>query len=162
MASRTETGVTELVTTSDVEAALVRSFAAPRRLVFEAYTNPVHVPQWLLGPPGWTMPVCEIDLRVGGRWRFCWRREDGGTLEMHGVYREIVRPERLVNTETWGADWPETVNTLTLSEVDGVTTLRQAVRYPSREARDAALRTGMRDGAAQSYQRLDALLPTLA
>jgi uncharacterized protein YndB with AHSA1/START domain len=155
-------GVTTLTTPSDREIVMTRVFDAPRRLVFEAYTNPEHVPRWLLGPDGWTMPVCEIDLRSGGAWRFVWRRSDGGEIEMRGVYHEITPPERLVNTERWGDEWPETVNTLTLSEEDGRTTLTQAVRYPSSGARDAALETGMRDGANQSYARLDGYLPTIA
>ena len=84
---------------------------APRHLVFAAWTNPEHLPHWMLGPPGWTMPVCEIDLRPGGEWHFVWRRSDGAEMEMSGVYKEITPPERLVSTESWGGNWPETLNT---------------------------------------------------
>ncbi len=145
---------TTFTTPSDREVVMTRMFDAPRRLVFEAWTSPKHVPQWMLGPEGWTMPVCEIDLRPGGEWHFVWRRADGTEMGMRGVYREITPPERLVCTESWGGDWPETINTLVLSEKDGKTTMSQTVLYPSKEARDAALKTGMKDGASVSFDRL--------
>lgn len=146
---------------SDREILMSRSFDAPRRLVFEAYTNPAHLPHWMLGPPGWSMPVCEIDLRPGGKWRFVWRKADGSEMAMQGEYREIVPPERLVWTESWGGPWPETVNTLVLTEQDGRTMLRCTLLYPSKQARDAAFATGMQDGATQSFDRLAELLQTL-
>ncbi len=83
-----------------------------------------------------------IGLRPGGEWHFGWRHSDGSEMEMRGVYREIMPPERLVSTESWGGNWPETLNTLILAEEDGKTTTTQRVLYPSREARDAALGTG--------------------
>lgn len=140
---------------------MTRVFAAPRRLVFEAWTNPKHVSQWLLGPEGWTMPVCEIDLRPGGEWHFVWRRSDGTEMAMRGVYREIKPPERLVSTESWGPEWPETVNTMVLTETGGLTTITITIRYPTKEARDAALKTGMKQGMDQAFVRLDTLLETL-
>jgi len=149
---------TTLTTPSDREIIVTRVVNAPRRLVFEAYTNPEHVPHWMLGPEGWSMPVCEIDLRVGGAWHFVWRRSDGTEMEMHGLYREIEPPERLVSTESWGGDWPETLNTLVLFEEAGKTTITQQVLYPSKEARDAALKTGMQEGMVQSFDRLDEYL----
>jgi uncharacterized protein YndB with AHSA1/START domain len=108
------------------------------------------------------MPICEIDLRPGGEWHFLWRRPDGDELEMRGVYREIVPPERLVNTESWGGEWPETENTVQLFEVNGATTVTTTILYPSKEARDAAIATGMADGAERSYGLLDEYLRTLA
>jgi uncharacterized protein YndB with AHSA1/START domain len=153
---------TTLTTPSDQEIVVTRVVNAPRRLVFDAWTNPEHLPHWMLGPEGWTMPVCEIDLRPGGAWHFVWRRADGTEMAMRGVYKEIVPPERLVSTESWGGDWPETLNTLVLSEKDGKTTITQRVRYTSKEARDAALKTGMQEGMAQSFDRLDAYLATIA
>ncbi|MGH9969866.1 MAG: SRPBCC family protein [Pyrinomonadaceae bacterium] len=141
---------------------MTRDFDAPRRLVFEAWTNPEHLPHWMLGPEGWTMPVCEIDLRPGGAWHFVWRRADGTEMEMRGVYREIAPPERLVSTESWGGNWPETVNTLILSEKNGKTTITQTVLYPSKEARDAALKTGMKEGMSMGLDRLDKYLRTMA
>jgi uncharacterized protein YndB with AHSA1/START domain len=162
MATANKAGTTEFTIPSDKEVAMSRVFDAPRRLVWEAHTNPRHLTQWLLGPPGWTMPVCEIDLRPGGTWRFVWRKSKGEEMEMTGVYREVKAPERLVSTERWGPEWPETINTLVLTEKDGKTTLTQTLLYPSKEARDAALKTGMKEGANQSYDRLEAHLRTMS
>ena len=106
------TGVTSVTTPTDREIVVVRVVDAPRRMVFDAFSNPAHVPKWLLGPTGWTMPVCEIDLRPGGAWRYVWRKADGTEMVMVGTYREVVPPERIVWTESWGGPWPETVNTL--------------------------------------------------
>jgi uncharacterized protein YndB with AHSA1/START domain len=161
MATANEVGTTTFTTPSDVEIASTRVFDAPRRLVWEAYTNPEHVPHWMLGPEGWTMPVCEIDLRPGGSWHFVWRRADGSEMAMHGLYKEVSPHERLVNTETWGPEWPETLNTLLLSEQDGRTTITQTARYPSQEARDTAYQTGMKDGMIVSFNRLADYLRTL-
>ncbi len=155
-------GVTTYATPGDREIVITRVVDAPRRLVFDAWTNTRHVPQWLLGPPGWTMPVCEIDLRVGGSWRYVWRKSDGEELAMGGIYREVVPPERVVSTERWGPEWPETVNTLLLTESGGRTTITLTVAYPSKEARDAALQTGMKEGMEQGFARLDELLRRLA
>lgn len=151
-----------VTTPTEREIVMTRVFAAPRKLVFEAWTDPKHLSQWLLGPEGWTMPVCEIDLRPGGAWRFVWRKADGAEMEMTGLYREVTPPERVVHTERWGAEWPETLNTLTFTEKDGATTCALAVLYPSQEARDAALKTGMEDGVAVSFDRLDGLLRSMA
>ena len=152
---------TTLTTPSDREIVITRVVAAPRRLVFATYTNSEHLPHWMLGPEGWTMPVCEIDLRPGGAWHFVWRRADGTEMAMRGVYQEIVPPERLVSTESWGGDWPETLNTLVLTEEDGKTTITLTVLYPSTEARDAALKTGMTGGVAQSFDRLAEYVRTM-
>ncbi|NTU81959.1 MAG: SRPBCC family protein [Chloroflexales bacterium] len=153
---------TTLTTPSDREVVITRVVNAPRRLVFAAYTSPEHVPHWMLGPEGWAMPVCEIDLRPGGAWHFVWRRADGAEMEMRGVYQEVTPPDRLVSTESWGGDWPDTLNTLLLSEEGGKTTITQRIRYPSQAARDAALKTGMQDGMATSFDRLAAYLATMA
>ncbi|MGH3937517.1 MAG: SRPBCC family protein [Pseudonocardiaceae bacterium] len=162
MATTSEVGATTFTTPSDREAVMTRVVDAPRRLVWEAWTNPEHVPNWMLGPEGWTMPICEIDLRPGGAWHFVWRRSDGTEMGMHGEYREVAPPERLVSTESWGDDWPETLNTLILTEEDGRTTITQTMLYPSKEARDAALQTGMTDGASVTFDRLDEYLKTMA
>jgi len=154
-------GVTTYETPTDTQVVIKRVVDAPRRIVFDAWTNPQYVPRWLLGPPGWTMPVCEIDLRPGGTWHYVWRKADGSEMAMRGSYKEVVPPERLVSTESWGPQWPETVNTLVLAESGGRTTITLTITYPSREARDAALQTGMKDGLEQGYARLDALLTTL-
>jgi uncharacterized protein YndB with AHSA1/START domain len=151
---------TTLTTPSDREIVVTRVVNAPRRLVFEVFTNPAHVPHWMTGPQGWSMPVCEIDLRLGGAWHFVWRHADGAEMSMRGTYREIAPPERLVSTESWGGDWPETLNTLLFSEQDGKTTIAQHVLFPSKEARDAALKTGMLDGMSTSFDRLEEYLAT--
>ena len=162
MAATNKFGLTTVTTPSDREILMTRVFDAPRRLVFQAWTNPEHVPHWMLGPKGWTMPVCEIDPRPGGAWHFVWRHSDSTEMEMRGVYREITPPERLVSTESWGGKWPETLNTLILSEKDGKTTIAQTVLYPSKEARDEALKTGMNEGVNQSFDRLAEYLATMA
>jgi uncharacterized protein YndB with AHSA1/START domain len=140
---------------------MTRSFQAPRRLVFEAFTKPDRVRSWLLGPDGWSMPVCEIDLKVGGRYRYVWRRDrDGSEMGMGGVYREIVVPERIVSTERFDQAWypGEAVGRVALTEAGGRTTVIQTMLYESREARDAVLEAGMERGVERSYERLDSLL----
>jgi uncharacterized protein YndB with AHSA1/START domain len=157
----TKVGETTLTTPSDRELVVTRVFDARRELVWEAWTNPEHVPNWLLGPEGWTMPVCEIDLRPGGPWHFVWRRDDGTEMEMRGEYREVDPPARLVNTESWGGEWPKTVNTVAFDEEYGKTTVTITVLYPSTEARDAATGTGMVDGMNRSFDLLDDYLTTI-
>lgn len=161
MTDGSRTGVTTYATPTEVELVITRVVDAPRRVVFDAWTDPRHVPQWLLGPEGWTMPVCEIDLRPGGKWRYVWRKSEGAEVAMGGTYLEILPPERLVSTEKWGPEWPETVNTLSLSESGGRTTIRLTVSYPTKAARDAAIATGMKDGMEPAFARLDRLLETL-
>ena len=150
-----------ITTPGDRDLVMTRVFDAPRRLVFDAHTRPELVRRWLLGPPGWSMPVCEIDLRVGGTYRYVWRHDtDGNEMGMGGVYREIAAPERLVNTERFDEAWypGEGVGTLVLVERGGRTTLTHTMRYESREARDAVLKSGMEKGVAASYDRLADLL----
>jgi len=150
----------QVTTPTDREIAMTRVFAAPRRLVFDALTKPELVKQWLLGPPGWSMPVCEIDLRVGGAYRFLWRGPKGTEMGTRGVHREIVVPERLVATERFDQPWypGEAQVTNFLVERGGKTTLTLTVRYESREARDLVLKSGMESGVAASYNRLAELL----
>ncbi len=153
--------VTTFTTPSDVELLAVRVVDAPRRVVWDAWTDPRHVPNWMTGPEGMTMPVCEMDVRPGGTWHFEWLEPNGDRMVMNGVYKEVAPPERLVNTEAWGGDWAETLNTLVLTEKDGRTTMTCTVLYPSREARDRAIATGMEEGWAMSYDRLDEYLPKM-
>jgi uncharacterized protein YndB with AHSA1/START domain len=161
MATATRPGVTTYTTPTDREVVITRVVDAPRRLVFAAWTDPKHIPNWL-GFEEWTMPVCELDLRPGGAWRYGWRSPDGSEMTMGGLVREVTPPERLVTTERWGPEWPETVNTLTLTESGGRTTVTLTITYPSMAARDAALETGMKDGMDLSFARLDRLVRTLA
>jgi len=141
-------------TPGDYEIVMVRDFEAPAEMVFDALTKPDLVKRWLLGPPGWTMPVCEIDLRVGGSWRYVWRSEEKGCeFGMHGEYREILRPHRIVHTEFFGEGESLVISSLA-SEGD-TTTLTMTMRFNSRAERDQTLETGMADGVAASYDRLD-------
>jgi len=151
----------KVTTAGDREIVMTREFNAPRRLVFDAFTKPELVKQWLLGPPGWSMPVCEIDLKVGGAYRYVWRRDSDGTeMGMGGIYREIVPPERIVSTEVFDQAWypGEALGTIVFSEVGGKTTITQTVRYQSREARDGVLKSEMKSGVAASYDRLAQLM----
>jgi uncharacterized protein YndB with AHSA1/START domain len=155
-------GETAFATPNDTDFTMTRTFDAPVRLVWAAWTSPEHLPHWMLGPPGWTMPVCEVDLRPGGAWRYEWHHEDGTDMATTGTYREVVPYERLVTTESWGGDWPETLHTLTFVEEGGRTTVTSTQRYPSREARERALAVGMDKGMAASFERLAAHLRTAA
>jgi uncharacterized protein YndB with AHSA1/START domain len=145
---------TQVMTAGDLEVVVTRVLDAPRELVWQAWTQPEHVQQWLLGPGGWTMPICEIDLRAGGEWHFGWQGSDGSGMDIRGTYEEVTPPERLVSRSSWGGDWPETTETLVLAEEGGKTTVTQTIVYPSKEARDAALETGMTDGMSASFDRL--------
>lgn len=162
MPSTVNTNTTLQVTTpSEREIVMTRVFAAPRHLVFDAHTKPELLRRWLLGPPGWSMPVCEVDLRIGGRYRYVWRHDrDGTIMGMGGVYREIVAPERLVSTERFDEAWypGEGLGTLVLVERGGRTTLTHTMLYESREARDAIMKSGMEKGVMASYDRLAELL----
>lgn len=158
----TNRATTAITTPSDVELRFTRAIGAPKRVVFDAWTSPEHVPKWLLGPDGWTMPVCEIDLRPGGAWRYVWRRSDGAEMAMSGTYVAVDAPERVVTTERWGPEWPETVNTVALDERSGVTTMTLTIRYPTKAAREAARVTGMAEGVEAGFRRLDELVRTRA
>jgi uncharacterized protein YndB with AHSA1/START domain len=151
---------------SDREVQVTRSFKAPRALVYRAHTEPELVRRWLLGPPGWSMPVCEMDVRVGGRYRWRWRNDqDGSEFGFTGTFRDVQPPSRLVHTEaydpgTLADQFPQNdaLVTVTFSEEDGITTLISLVDFGSRQARDAAMATGMTDGMEQSFQLLDKVL----
>ena len=146
----------KVTTPSEQEIRMTRVFDAPRQLVFEALTQPEHVREWWgrLGD-GYSVPVCEIDLRVGGAWRFV-NRHPGGEVVFHGEFSEIVRPSRLVNTEIF-EDKPDQVAIVTtdLTEEGGRTRMTVSVRYPSSAVRDAVIASGMARGAGMSYDRLE-------
>jgi uncharacterized protein YndB with AHSA1/START domain len=152
-----------VTTPSDREVRMTRLFDAPRALVFEAMSRPEHIVQWWgrLGE-GYSVPVCEVDLRVGGRWRFV-NRHPGGDAEFYGVYREVSPPDRIVFTEIF-APFPEaeSVVTSTLTEESGKTRMTVTVLYPSKEVRDQVLQSGMAHGAAISYDRLEEVAAGLA
>ncbi len=153
-------GQLEISTPSDTEILFRRSFSAPRQLVWDAHTKPELVKRWLTGPPGWSMPVCEIDLKVGGRFRYVWRNENGSDMGMGGEFREISEPQRIVHSELFDQDWTggEAIVTMLLDETDGRTNMQMTVAYSSLAARDGALQTGMADGMEFGYANLDALL----
>lgn len=157
-------GKLEITTPSDREIVMTRAFAAPRALVWEAYTRPEHLTRWLGVHNGWTFPVCEMDFRVGGRYRWVWRSPTGDEMGMGGVYREIVTGERIVATERFDNPWYEggAVDTVEFREQEGVTTLVLTVLYDSREIRDAVLQTPMESGVALGFDNLEQLLPTIA
>ncbi|HJT38617.1 MAG TPA: SRPBCC family protein [Actinomycetota bacterium] len=147
----------------DTTILLEREFDAPRRLVWDAMTKPGFVKQWW-GPRGTTLPVCEIDLRVGGEWRYVNRGEDGSEFTFRGQYREISPVERL--SYTWIFDFAPyneiaAVETVELAEREGRTYARTTMVWPTKEARDGHA-NAMQDGAAQTMDRLEELLATLA
>ena len=149
----------KVTTPSDTEIHFSRIFDAPRGLVFEAMTRPEHVRNWWgnLGE-GYSVPVCEIDLRVGGAWRFV-NRHPNGEAAFHGEYLEIVPPSRLAFTEIF-EEFPDSISWVTtdLIDEDGKTRMSATVRYESRDVRDMVISTGMEKGAAISYDRLEDLV----
>jgi uncharacterized protein YndB with AHSA1/START domain len=151
-----------VTTPSDTEIRMTRLFDAPRELVFEAMTKPEHIREWWgrLGE-GYSVPVCESDLRVGGTWRFV-NRHPKGEAAFHGEHKEITAPSRLVFTEIF-EDFPDVVSVVTsdLTDEKGKTRLTVTVRYPSRDVRDMVIASGMAKGAGISYDRLEDLLATL-
>jgi uncharacterized protein YndB with AHSA1/START domain len=153
------TGGLTVTTPSDTEIVLTRAFDAQPYLVFDALTKPELLGRWF-GARGWNLVSCEVDLRVGGAWRFVSRGPDGAQMAQGGMYREIVRPDRLVYTEMFDdQSYPgETLITQELSERDGRTTLVSTLRYATKEGRDTVLRYPMARGVAESYDRLDAVL----
>jgi len=152
----------QVTTPTDREIVLTRVFDGPRRLVWDAMTRPELLRRWLFGPPGWEMTQCDDDSRVGGKFRWAWRGPEGETIAMFGVYREVTRPERIVRTESFDIGCPsqsgEQIATLVLTEKDGKTTLTLTVLYPSKEARDGAIASGMEHGISAGYDRLDEIL----
>jgi uncharacterized protein YndB with AHSA1/START domain len=154
-------GSLTVTTPTDREVVLTRVFDAPRHLVFDAFTKPELLKRWF-GPRGWSLVVCEVDLRVGGGFRFVLRGPDGRDIGMRGVYREIAPPDRSVHMESFD-DFPgESQVTTLLAEHDGKTTLTATVLYPSKEVRDTVIQSGMEHGAAESYDKLAELLAGVA
>lgn len=153
----------QVTTPSDREIVMTREFDAPRRLVWEALTEPELIRRWIYAPEGWTMTVCEGGLEVGDKFRWAWNGPDGKpALAIWGVNREVIPPEKIVHTENMevGAGIPlgELLATVELTERDGKTTLRMTLLFPSKEARDGAIASGMERGVAAGYERLDAIL----
>jgi uncharacterized protein YndB with AHSA1/START domain len=154
----------EITLPSDREIVITRSFDARRDLVWDAHTKPSLVRRWLLGPPGWEMPVCEIDLRVGGKYRYEWLDKGRSkTMGMGGIFTEVVKPQRIGSREKFDDDWTggETVNLQVFTEAGGKTKSILTVLYASKQARDGAAASGMTDGMEAGYARLDEVLASL-
>jgi uncharacterized protein YndB with AHSA1/START domain len=153
-------GTLAIAAKGDREITMTRRFAAPPAMVFEAWTNAALLRRWLLGPPGWSMPVCEVDFRVGGMYRYEWRNQSGQTMGVGGTYREIERPHRFVATERFDEAWyaGESLITITFVEHAGETEMMTTMRYESTAARDGVLKSPMEGGVKQSYDRLAAIL----
>lgn len=152
------TGTLQVKTPSACEVVLTRVFDAPRQMVFDAFSKPELLKRWF-GPRGWTLTTCEVDLRIGGGFRFILRGPEGREMGMRGVYKEILRPERSVHMESFD-DFPgvESQVTAVFAEHQGKTTFTATVLYPSQQVRDAVIASGMEHGAAESYDRLAELL----
>jgi uncharacterized protein YndB with AHSA1/START domain len=154
-------GRLKVTTPTDREVVMTRVFDAPRQMVFDAFTKPELLKRWF-GPRGWSLEVCEVDLRVGGGFRFVLRGPDGRSMGMRGVYREIVSPERSVHMESFD-DFPgESQVTATLVEEGDKTIFTGTILYSSQEVRDAVLKSGMEHGAAESYDRLAEMFAEVA
>jgi uncharacterized protein YndB with AHSA1/START domain len=156
----TSPGSLKVTTPSDREIVMTRVFDAPRTLVWKALTTPALLKRWLGGMPGWTMTTCVMDLRVGGAYRYEWRKNDGTVMGMGGVLREVVAPERMTATELFDQSWypGEGLVTQVLTEQGGKTTITMTLRYESKEARDMVVKSGATSGMEMGYARLDELL----
>jgi uncharacterized protein YndB with AHSA1/START domain len=154
------TGNLSITTPTDREIVMTRVFDAPRRLVFEAYTRPELLRRWLGVFGNWTMPVCEVDLRVGGAYRYLWRGKEGAEMCVRGIFREIVPDQRIVCTERFDDPWyeGEALNTTLFVEQGSRTTLTLAVLYSSKQVRDAVLKTPMEHGVAASFDTMAGIL----
>jgi uncharacterized protein YndB with AHSA1/START domain len=153
----------QITTPTDTTIVLTRSFKAPRRLVWEALTNPDKMKRWMLPPPGMTLSVCEVDGRVGGTLKLAWKTAEADpVMTLHGEWTEFSPPERMVHTETMATASGETMCSLVevheLTENDGVTTMRITQTYNSKADRDGALASGMDEGMEACYLHLDAIV----
>jgi uncharacterized protein YndB with AHSA1/START domain len=174
MAGATIIKPAEVSLPSDTEVRVTRSFKAPRALVWQAHTEPKLLQRWMAGYPGWTMPVCEMDVRTGGKYRWRWRSdENGAEFGFFGEFKEVDAPASMTQVEYFDAGGagdltgampvnnPST-NRSTFTEKDGITTLVVLIDYGSKAARDAALSTGMTEGMEFSYERLENMLSEAA
>jgi uncharacterized protein YndB with AHSA1/START domain len=151
-------GTATVTLPTDRQILITREFDAPKHLVYKAWTTPELVERWWTARRG-AMRVAEIDLRVGGQWRYVMVTEDGTEVGFHGEYREIVPNERIVSTEVYegipDAEEHAALDTLTLTEVDGRTTLSILVEHPTKEGRDAHINSGMEDGMQDAMDLLE-------
>lgn len=149
----------EFTTPTPTTIRIVRTFDAPAELVWRAHTEPELVVQWMTGPPGHSLPVCEIDFRVGGKARYVWKNPEF-EMGMTAEFKEIIEHERIVYTEAYDG-WPDGATTVTATfvEAGGKTTLTVEISYLSQQARDTAMQPGFKEGFEASYNTLDTLLP---
>lgn len=153
----------QITTPTDTTIVLTRTFHAPRRLVWEAMTDPARMRRWMLAPPGWTMTVCECEARAGGALRLAWKNADADPfMTLQGVFTAVVPHERMVHTETMAMGSGETIGSLLetheFTEKNGVTAMRITQLYPSKEARDGAIASGMDQGMEAGFRQMEALL----
>ena len=164
MTTKGTTGTAKVTLPTDEQILITREFDAPKELVYKAWTTPELVRRWWSGERG-EMTVCEIDLRVGGRWRYAMIANEGFEVAFHGEYREIVSNERLVSTEAYegipDADEHAALNTLTLTEVDGRTILEVLVEHPTKQGRDMHIESGMEGGLQEALDRLEQVAVSL-
>lgn len=142
-------------TPTDRELVITRTFDAPRELVWAAFTDPRHLPNWHTGPEGFTMPVCEIDLRPGGSWRYGWRNAQGREFGATGTYREVTPQERIVTVTSMSGE--ENTSTTVFTEHDGRTTVTVTLLFASKATRDQGFPLA-RIGTESNYMRLDGYL----
>lgn len=146
------------------ELVMTREFNADKDLVFDCFTKPELIKRWLYGPDGWSLDVCEVDLKVGGKYRYVWKYlKDGSTMGAGGIYKEISGPDKLVCTESFDEAWypGEALITNTFVETSGKTFVTINILYETKEGRDIVIKSPMEGGASQSYNRLETLLNTL-
>jgi uncharacterized protein YndB with AHSA1/START domain len=143
------------------EIVMIREFKASCEAVFEALTNPDLIRRWLLGPDGWQMPICEVDLKVGGKYRYVWRHTlRNEEMGLGGVFKKISRPKIIVQTEKFDHAWypGEATSTIEITGKNGVTTLKNTVHYASTEARDGVMKSPMSVGVEAGYNRLAGII----
>ena len=162
MAATTTSGTAVVTLPTDTQILITREFNAPRHLVYQAWTTPELIRRWWSGDRG-EVTVAEVDLRVGGRWRYAMTAHGGFEVAFHGEYREIVPNERLVSTEMYEGmpDAGEALNTLSLTEQDGRTLLTLLVQHPSQETRDAVINSGMEVGMQEAMDHLEEVAVSL-
>lgn len=153
-------------TPSDREVLVQRSFDAPVNLLWKAYTEPALMRRWLAGYPGWSMPICEMEVHIGGKYRWQWRNDENSQeFGFSGEFLEVVTHSKIVHTQTFEAGnlgvsmgQEGTIVTVTFSESNGVTNVTTNIRYASKADRDASLSTGMTDGMEANYNLLEKVL----
>ena len=151
----------DVTTPGEREIVMTRRLKAPRALIFDAFTKPELIRRWLLGPDGWIMSVCDVDLKPEGTFHYVWSStSDGKEFGIHGTYREIAQPERIVHAENFDQSWypGDCIVTTTFEEREGATTVTMTMSFDSPEIRDQALESGMEKGVAASFDRLEGML----